>query len=749
MNAAHGRPGRLAKGLLWALLVAWGATLLVILVPTIEEADAKFNQLRSTGSDNSYWTVSQLEVDVHRLALAVARARAEPTTAMIEDVRTRFDILYSRNRIISEGVIGRSMARFETATGQTRTSARFLEEYLPVIDSDDNTLMAALPRMADSLDEVARDSRNFVIAVTHFFNAETDQMREELALLRERTTHVGYLLIGLLTLMLLLLALQQRQQGRTSTQLIEANRQWEKAARQASQVRAQLSAALEALPDGFAVYDADERVVMTNRRYRELYPSIADFVAPGASFADLARRAARLGQIPEAQGREDEWVEERLHQFRTADGVHEQRTAEGTLLRYYDHKTEDGGRVGLRMDVTELHRAREAAEAANQAKTAFLANMSHEIRTPMNGILGMIELMSDTPLSQDQTRMLTTIRESGDALIQIIDDVLDLARIEAGKIALEPRSFVPSDLVQRVCALHRVTSEKKGVQLDLILGDNLAAPTQGDATRIGQVLNNIIGNAVKFTEVGTVSVDVSRSADGKIVFIVRDTGIGMTDEQVARIFGEVEQADVSITRRFGGSGLGMAIVDKLVQMMRGRIDVCSHLGRGTDVTISIPLPLACTPEAQVEDLPRRATLQRTDLRVLVAEDNPTNTIILKTMLSNLGVAATYTTDGQFAVEAFESDEFDILLLDIRMPRMGGAEALGRVIEICKRTNRPVPPAIAATANVMENQVAGYHAAGFRDVLPKPYKKADLIRKLNALTMANADCGRAFSHSGPD
>jgi signal transduction histidine kinase len=721
-----------ASRLFWPLLILWVVVLTATLVPLAIEVERKFNDLRTAGGDNSYWTASQLEVDVHRLALAVANARANPTPEALSNLRTRFDILYSRDQIISRGVIGRELRDVERSTGHTRTLTAFLQSSMPLIDGDNATLTAALPDLARQLEQVAHETRAFALEVMHFFNDEADSERAELEQLRTRTAWVAYAVIGLLGLMALVLAVQRLKQSRIQSELVDATRRAEFSATEAEQAKSQLRAALEALQDGFVIYDADERLVLANSRYREFFPRIQQYLIPGTPFEDIVRAAVETGEIVDATGDKQSWINTRLEQFRSANAIFEQRNSDGRILRYYEKPTQEGGRVGLRMDVTELHGARERAEAASRAKSAFLANMSHEIRTPMNGILGMIDLLSETPLSDEQTGMVRVIRESGDALLGIINDILDLARIEAGKLSLDPQPFVPADLLARICALHRVSARNKGIELHLNLRSEMSCAFLGDSTRLGQVMNNIIGNAVKFTERGEVRVDMEKRADGALEFVVTDTGIGMTADQITRIFEEFEQADNSITRRFGGSGLGLPIVRKLIEVMNGHIGIESTPGVGTSVRVTVSLPSAAPP-AQTQQSPE--TEEMCDLagvRILVAEDNPTNTRILQTMLRQIGADADFAANGRAAVEAWQNRDYDLLLLDIRMPEVGGIEALHQIRTHCQQTGRNPPAAIAATANVMEEQVAEYLAKGFDGVLPKPYKKAELIATLNAV-----------------
>lgn len=354
--------------------------------------------------------------------------------------------------------------------------------------------------------------------------------------------------------------------------------------------RGQLINAVEGLNDGFVYFDSEDRLVLANRRFRELYHLSADVIVPGAGLKDILCDGLAKHQFQDAMGREEAWLEEQMNVL-TSQKVVRQTLADGTVLQVMERRTSDGGRVGLRVDVTEITQAREAAEAASRAKSEFLANMSHEIRTPLNGVLGMADLLAETSLDDQQKSMLTVIRTSGWSLLSLLNDILDLSRVEAGKMELENRSFDLHSVTDRLEALHGPTAQAKGISFDTFHSSNGLYNRIGDETRIIQVLHNLVGNAIKFTESGSVRLKVRANQPDRVVFEVVDTGIGMTQAQVERIFDSFEQADASTARRFGGSGLGMTIVRRLVDLMQGEIAVQSEPGRGTRIVITLRVPV--------------------------------------------------------------------------------------------------------------------------------------------------------------
>jgi PAS domain S-box-containing protein len=393
-----------------------------------------------------------------------------------------------------------------------------------------------------------------------------------------------------------------------------------------------------------------------------------------------------------------------------------------------------GYRGGAR-DVTGLIQARLAAEAANRTKSAFLATMSHEIRTPLNGVLGMAELLEDTLQSAEQREMVAAIRASGEGLLTIINDILDMSKIEAGKMTLESVAFEPADLVRRTLALHAPAAQEKGLALVFDCTPAAPDPRLGDPHRLAQIVHNLLSNAIRFTETGAVTLRLHACADGPLRIAVEDTGIGMTPAQLARLFNPFEQAESSTTRRFGGTGLGSAIVKQLAELMGGTVTVDSQPGHGTTVWLELPLPPAPrlassgVPQPAADAAMSDAAAPLAGLRLLVADDNATNRRVLELLLSRAGAEVVLTADGRAALDAWAPRRFDALLLDIAMPQMDGLSALASIRGRAGPAGEPAPPALAITANAMTNEIAEYLAAGFDGHVCKPFRRETLLAAL--------------------
>jgi len=371
------------------------------------------------------------------------------------------------------------------------------------------------------------------------------------------------------------------------------------------------------------------------------------------------------------------------------------------------------------------------AEEASKSKTLFLANMSHEIRTPLNGVLGMAEVLDNTLTDPTKKKMIRTIRNSGESLLNILNDILDMSKIEARKLELELLSFDPTELATRVEELHQLRADEKGLDFEVSIAMGAQKPRIGDCHRIRQIMNNLISNAIKFTDKGEVSVSLKGRPGRPFVIEVSDTGIGMNEKHISEIHDDFTQADPSITRRFGGTGLGMSITKSLVEMMHGTITVQSEVGAGTKITVALPLPVddaLPVPPKQVET----SDLCLKGRHILIADDNPTNCTVLEHLVHQLGATSVVTVNGLEAVQAWEQEDFDLLLLDIAMPVMDGKTALQTIREAEASSGRPYTNAIAVTANVMPYQISEYIDAGFDVTIAKPISAKQVCRAAAAL-----------------
>jgi len=411
--------------------------------------------------------------------------------------------------------------------------------------------------------------------------------------------------------------------------------------------------------------------------------------------------------------------------------------------------------LGVSTDITALKEAQHAAEAAATARENFLANMSHEIRTPLNGVLGMTNLLAKTALNEQQRNYLSIIQHSGRHLLNVVNDVLDIAKITSGKLELEQSTFNLCDSMGKASQPLVLQAQEKGIRVvGTMLRESCPLPwVVGDSYRLNQVLINLISNAIKFTPAGgTISVGgyfVSETADTLTTeFRVTDTGIGIAPHKLESIFQEFTQAYADTTRQFGGTGLGLSISRALVAQMGGRLTVESELGKGSSFSFITTLPKAHPQDIKraLETTPPPQTASLKDSRMLLVEDNPVNREVVLQLLQGYGVEVDEAASGQEALDLFAKRRYDVVLMDIQMPGMNGLEATARIRAYADPV-RAATPILALTANAFRADAEKYYAAGMNDTLPKPFDEAELLRKLAAL-IAGSGGQPAFSQQPP-
>ncbi|MQA18251.1 ATP-binding protein [Rugamonas rivuli] len=484
------------------------------------------------------------------------------------------------------------------------------------------------------------------------------------------------------------------------------------------------------LPLLIAYLDRDKRYLFTNEHYRTLW-GIDPQGMLGKSVSEIFGQAA------------DSWQGDLDHALDGGRLHYEREFESGGQIQHFmvdlvpdiDAHGEVQGTYLMAMDITDRKNAEliqaageQRAAAASRAKSEFVANMSHEIRTPMNAVLGVAYLLGNTELSAQQQEYVDMIRSSGNVLLGILNDVLDFSKIEAGRMELAPSTFKLAEVLEAVSTVMTPNAAARGIQLTVAADAAVPQTVVGDAMRLQQILINLLGNAVKFTEHGQVALRVERSANGMagyagdavgLRFVVRDTGIGMDLEQQSRLFEAFNQADASTTRRFGGTGLGLAICRRLAELMGGGIAVSSMPGKGSDFVVTLPFLLpqaeALAPPPPVDEEAAEQCLK--GLRLLLVEDHPLNQVVARGMLEYAGASVDVAENGQLAVDRLRAHpaDYDIVLMDVQMPVMDGFAATGAIRQELKLDL----PILAMTAGVMQSEQERCIAAGMNDFIAKP------------------------------
>ncbi|MCY6380068.1 response regulator [Hoeflea prorocentri] len=529
--------------------------------------------------------------------------------------------------------------------------------------------------------------------------------------------------------------LERRVQERTA-ELVDA----EATAREA---RGQLTDAIASISEGFAIYDDKDQLIVANQRYREIMLGDAEAELPGGTpYVDLLKRAADSGRFPNAKEDQVLWIERQIGRHRAAGTPYIQELTGKQWQQVSNRRTDQGGTVAVHSDITEIKRisdelksAKDAAEAANEAKSAFLATMSHEIRTPLNGIIGMSTLLNGTDLDDEQRDFSDTIATAADTLLTIISDILDFSKVEAGALELER---TPMDLVETVESSVELVASKaaeKGIELACRINPDVPAALFGDPVRLKQILMNLLNNAVKFTEVGEVVLTVSTmmpeagetpGETALLTFAVRDTGIGIPADRMDRLFKSFSQVDASTTRRYGGTGLGLVITKRLVELMGGEISVESTAGEGTTFTFTLPGEVARLPDRASRETQLSAIRGK---RVLIVDDNRTNRLILNEKFRSWDlVPRTCGTPGEALELIKNGDLFDIIIVDYKMPEMNGFEFTAAVRDFL---GGEAPPMILfSSVSPLEDRFReGVAEMNYAASLTKPAKSGQLLSAL--------------------
>ncbi len=670
----------------------------------------QIENLSTAQSDNILWTFSQADVDFRRLTTTLANAKSNPN--LTDEIRKDFDIFYSRILTLRDSS-SYAASRTQPIFSQNITPiVEFLDRSIAIIDAPDNVLEAALDDFYSHAERIEPNVRQLALSGLGTSSQDAETQREEMRDLLLRLTFVTFLLIlGLIVLVIVLRRLYQRSLA------ISTDNQ---------RARAWLQSMVETSLDGIIVADSAGKIVELNSIAKQLFqidhtetsplhmrelilptPENSTFERPETSELLNAGRSQTLGRRTDGS------------QFPIELALSSTRTIECEKI-YVAYIRDISDQINAEK---ELLLARDKAQAGEKAKANLLAVMSHEIRTPLSGILGTTHLMRKTKLSQRQTSLLDAMQTSGDLLMHHVNDILDLSKLDASAsdLSLGPIELRP--LMQNLVDSQRASAQNNGNSIALSVSDSTPESVIGDANKIQQALLNLIGNALKFTKNGSVTVEVDHFGQSDhIEFRVIDSGIGIPEKELENIFDDFFVIDTTYASQQQGSGLGLGITRRLVEKMSGQIGAESIENEGSLFWLRLPLPINRSKNFDHTDIDETIAAPSA-LSILLVEDNEINRFITSEMLQNEGHIVTLASSGKQGVAKASHSKFDLILMDIRMPGMDGISA-AQEIRMHNGHSRNTP-IIALTAQTLPAEIARIKDAGIDDVLSKPIPNSAL------------------------
>ncbi|MDD9978253.1 MAG: ATP-binding protein [Boseongicola sp.] len=720
------------------LLIYLAVVLLSAAAIWILSADARreVDALAVANADSTQWSLAQNEVEFlafTNAAHAVVAGQAEPREA-----RRRFDVLFSRVQTLKSAPAYAEIRERDSVAKSISKIEDFLEKAIPIIDADDGETISGLPDLVGEFSELRKEFRDISLVGVTVFAQRSETQRASVS---NALKDLGVISFALLAMLLAVVGV-----------LIMINQASQRQSAEIALTQGRLQAIISTSLDAILVADTDGRVLDFNGAAEGIFGYSRD-EAVGADMAEIIipdhlRDAHNAGMERYRNTAEKRVVGSGLLKL-------EAKRKDGTVfpveLSINSAQSESGEIfVSYIRDISqrvesenELVEARDQALAGEKAKADLLAVMSHEMRTPLNGVLGTLELLSNTDLNEKQQKYIGVMDASGKMLLDHVNNVLDISRVDAGMADLSEQAFDVFELSEATIEGLRTPASQRGNALSIQVVGSKIGRVLGDKNRLQQILVNLLGNAIKFTENGSISLELEAAPDeGMVDFRVIDTGIGIAEEDLERIFDDFVTLDASYQREVEGTGLGLGIVKRLVQLMGGEIGVESDQGEGSVFWFRVPLKkVTSRPITQpVAHSQRKRT--EASLDVLIVEDNEINRMVAREMLEQAGCSVTEATDGQDGVHEAESQKYDLILMDISMPKLDGIAA-SNMIRGGTGPNKETP-IIALTAHALPDDVARFREAGMSDVITKPLSSERLRAVLAELSSENPDTKTAKS-----